>query len=321
MNKDTELLPWLLDSRIPTIRYQTLVGLCRKPADDPAVRAARDAIMNEGPVPVILAGQGASGAWTGEHSYYTPKYVSTHWSLTMLVELGVDGADARFRRGVTYMLQNIETAWPWRLEDEKPGISCFWGNLLRYALHAGHESDALVQRVVAHAVTDLHARCRCEFNYDVACAWGVVRSLWGLAALTERSSDVARAIEAGLAFLLDSFSLRQVDYPLPPQGSVHTLWSKTSFPLFYQADILFTLRVLAELDTLQREGAQDALDWLEQRRLKNGRWRGGSPFRRRTWPELGDAEETRRWVSLQSALLLQQAGRLGAEMMLPDALG
>lgn len=309
MNQDGELVPWLLDSRIPTIRYLTLAGLCRRPADDAAVQAARDAIINEGPVPAILAGQGANGAWTEEHSYYTPKYVSTHWSLTLLVELAVDGADVRFQRGVTYMLENIETAWPWRLQDDKPGISCFWGNLLRYALHARQESDALVQRVVAHTVRDLHARCRCEYNYDVACAWGVARSLWGLAALSERSSEVARAIEAGLTFLLDSFSLREVDYPLPPQGSVHALWSKTSFPLFYQADILFTLRVLAELDALQREGAQGALDWLEGRRLRNGRWRGSSPFRQRTWQELGNAEETRRWVSLQSALMLQQAGR------------
>ncbi len=85
---------------------------------------------------------------------------------------------------------------------------------------------------------------------------------------------------------------------------------KLNFPLFYQTDVLFALRVLDDLGALDRPGAQPALTWLAERRQKNGRWRGSSPFRQRTWRELGGREETDRWVSLQSAQLLQRAGRL-----------
>ena len=56
--------------------------------------------------------------------------------------------------------------------------------------------------------------------------------------------------------------------------------------------------VLSEL--LDRPGAQEALAWLAGRRQKNGRWRGSSPFRGRTWRELGGPEETSRWVTLQA---------------------
>lgn len=266
--------------------------------------------MREGPVTAILQAQTANGAWSGEHTYYTPKYVSTHWSLMLLVELAVDGADARFRRGAEFMLDNTEMSSVGRLVEGRVGLSCFWGNLLRYALHAGWAGDPRLQQVVDYLVKDLQNQCRCEYNYGYACAWGAARALWGLAALPERSPEVERAIEHGLSFLIDSHSPAIVDYPQPEQGQVHSLWRRLNFPLFYQADVLFILRVLAELGALQRPTAQPALDWLVERRQRNGRWRGSSPFRQRTWREIGDVQETNRWVSLQSAHVLQRAGRL-----------
>jgi hypothetical protein len=72
------------------------------------------------------------------------------------------------------------------------------------------------------------------------------------------------------------------------------------------------LRVLDELNMLHQPGAQPALDWLEQRRGKNGRWAGGSPYRGRTWKELGDRQETNRWVSLYACRILMHAGRISS---------
>lgn len=71
-------------------------------------------------------------------------------------------------------------------------------------------------------------------------------------------------------------------------------------------DILFTLRVLAELDALDQPGAQPGLAWLAERRQQNGRWRGGSPYRQRTWREMGDSAETNRWITLHAACILKK---------------
>ena len=76
------------------------------------------------------------------------------------------------------------------------------------------------------------------------------------------------------------------------------------FPLFYQTDILFVLRVLAELGIIDHPGAQPAVDWLRNRQMSNGHWRGASPFRQRTWKVLGSGDETNRWVSLHAAMVL-----------------
>jgi hypothetical protein len=104
--------------------------------------------------------------------------------------------------------------------------------------------------------------------------------------------------------------LIEANYPSRENGSINPLWLKLNFPLFYQVDILFTLRVLDELDMLNHPGAQAALDWLEQRGGRNGHWFGSSPFRQRTWHELGDREETERWVSIHASRILQHSKRL-----------
>jgi hypothetical protein len=110
-------------------------------------------------------------------------------------------------------------------------------------------------------------------------------------------------MDEAVAFLTVPGRLVTAAYPVPPGGKVHTLWGQLSFPLFYQADILFTLRTLADLGALNEPGAREGLAWLAKQRGANGLWRARSPYRSRTWA-FGPSEETRRWVSLHAARLL-----------------
>jgi hypothetical protein len=51
-----------------------------------------------------------------------------------------------------------------------------------------------------------------------------------------------------------------------------------NFPLFYQADVLFTLRALADVGQLGAKPAfRKAVDWLVDRCAGDGRWNGASP--------------------------------------------
>ena len=311
-----DLADCLLGAETPSIRYLTATALLNRDESDAQVLSDRQAMKTDGPMPAIFAKQTASGQWAHDSNYYQPKYVSTHWSLMLLTELCVDPADTRFQRGVDHMLTATdEERLHWMSDDH--GLSCFWGNLLRYALHAGRADDPRVQSIVDYVARDIsngHGLCR--FNVGKSCAWGVVRGLWGLAALPPeyRGSSVQSAIEHALPFLQDTFSLLEANYPAPDNGKTHSLWFKLNFPLFYQVDILFTLRILGELGVVDHPGTAAALDWLEAQRLRNGRWRGRNLYGSRTWRELGGSAETARWVSLQSATILQQAGRLKFEM-------
>jgi hypothetical protein len=299
---------WLLGSTIPSIRYRTLRRLLDRPQADPDVRRAQAEMRSQGPVPAILANQTQQGSWRGDRGYYSPKYTSTHWSLLLLAELEADAGDARLPRGADFMLKATERDLERGQGRGRGGISCFWGNLLRYSLHAGLVGDPRLQPVVGYLVRDaLAGDWRCGYSEGLPCAWGAARGLWGLAALPGplRSPEVEQAIAQGLAFLLERHRLAEADYPAADGAG--PLWFRLNFPLFYQADILFVLGVLSELGALGHPEAQPALAWLTGKRLANGRWRGTSPLRRWTYAELGGREETDRWVSLQSAILLRQA--------------
>ena len=103
-----------------------------------------------------------------------------------------------------------------------------------------------------------------------------------------QTPEVKQAIDSAIHFLLERYDPLQGNYPLHESGKVSPLWSRLNFPLFYQADLLLVLRSLAELNRLEAPGAGRVLEWLARRRSPNGRWKGSSPFRQRTWREMGD---------------------------------
>ncbi len=308
------LISWLMNSPTPSIRYLTLRHLLGRGEADADVQAERRSMQAIGPVPKILEKQTPAGHWEGDAHYYGRKFVGTHWSMILLPELAADPDDPRLKRGVDFML--AATAKNYMLEDDfdktvpspqEYGFTCLWGNILRYAAYAGCADDPRLLPIIEYVARNVETgACHCKMNAYLPCAWGTARVLWGLAALPSRSPVVEGAIQTGLDFLLDSaYHLTAGDYPT--RGEPHALWAKLSFPLFYQADILFILRLLAELKMLKHPAAQPALAWLADQRQPNGRWRGVNPFRSRTWRLTGDSQDTSRWVSLQAAIVLQQA--------------
>jgi hypothetical protein len=308
MKPADDRIRWLLETGIPSIAYQTRRDLHPPRFTPHEILIAKKRIMQTGAAPAILARQSKDGNWKIDRGYYGPKFHGTHWSMMLLAELGVDGRDERFQRGVEYMLDATRVQIEEGLENKSYGWSCLYGNILRYALQAPVKKDIRVANLIRYCTqAEVNGPCDCRSSYGRACAWGAARVLWGLAAVPKRArtKEVSEAIRLGIRFLLEDHRLEKADYP----GGPNPLWFKMNFPLFYQADILFTLRVLDELDSLDHRGARAALDWLEAKRRPDGRWKGTSPFRTRTWREMGDPQETDRWVTLQAMRILRHAGR------------
>lgn len=304
---DEQFIQWLLESEIPSLRYLTRKNLQKLDHNDPLVIEDLRLMESSGPIPTILAGQTSEGNWKGERSYYTPKYFSSHWSMLLLHELSLDSMHKDFRRGIDHMLKDTQVEITEELDRKGHGFSCFWGNLLRYANPKTLDnSDRLLPIVEYLTLEGLTTDWKCAWNDELPCAWGAARTLWALAALppklhTERMDSVIRS---GISFLLDDYELHNANYPT--SGTTHSIWSRLNFPLFYQTDTLFVLRVLAELKQLSHPGAEGALAWLIGRRTKTGKWRGSSPFRQRTWKNFADKEETDRWVSYFAASILSR---------------
>lgn len=297
------LTAWLMESTIPSIRYFTLRHLLDEPEQSPRVQETYHAMQTTGPIPEILKNQTEAGHWEGENNFYQPKYISSHWSMMLLADLGADPTHEAMQRGADYMLGSTTES----LQAHDHGWECLWGNILYYVMYCGFFDDERTQHIIKFLINNDDWKCR--YNNELPCSWGAARALWGLAAIPEsqRTDAVIAAIEDGLHFLLERYSLLEANYPTPGDEP-HKLWGKLNYPLFYQVDVLFVLRVLANLDRLDHPNAQPALQWLADRRKSNEQWGGSSPYGNRTWRAITNRREAPRWISLQAAMILKQAG-------------
>jgi len=304
MQTRAEMIKRLAQADTPSIRLFALTKLQGLPCDDPQVVRAQEQVANDEPVHSILKEQHPEGFWIWDHSHYTPKYKATHWSMKLLTEMGLSGSHPAMQQGAFYMRERLRPTIIKTLEQNEMGLACFWGTFLRYQLHCGQLTDTTIQMVIDQLVLEIQNDCTCPYNYGLPCAWGVIRAMWGLASIPseKRSLQVQQAIRHGLEFILERYSLTKADYPY--QDRIHKAWFSLNFPLFYHTDILFTLRIMQELDTLDHPAARQALDWLAGKQLKSGWWRGASPTRSRSWAFTSGQDTVDTWVTLHAMTLL-----------------
>ena len=298
-------VPWLLERSDPAVRAQTLRSLLDKGPRDPEVRDAQQRAMHTPPISTILRRQKPDASWPGANMY-GPKYEGTHWANILLVEYGVDPSDSRVRRAARYVLEELGNPGRGGMDwvfNRDHGASCIVGSLVRYVAMAGYGDDERLEPLVQRLVRDSKKfDAACWINGDQPCGWGYARLVWGLAALPEssRTREVQRTLRRGVEFLL-SFRVERGRYPTDTSPSY--LWRQLSFPLFYQADILFVLRALDAAGAIDDDRAQPAIGWLLARQDARGRWGGRAPFAARM-PSRVDASK---WVTLQACTILKHA--------------
>lgn len=299
----SDVVPWLMEPSDPSVRYWTLTKLLDRSETEREVVEARQAIMQHGPAVEILSHYAGDGQWDGERSYYTYKYRSTHWQLLLLAELAAGGDDTRIADACRRMIDEVygesrSTVWP-----------CFHGNLIGYLHALNHAGDERVRQFeIELAEAGSAGQWRCEFNDGLPCAWGAARALWGFGRIPtdQRTDAVNGAVESGVR-LLGRFKLREGNYP--SSGQRHKLWGQLSFPLFYQADVLFALRALADLGRLGAKPTfRKAAEWVGKRSREDGRWNGASPYGGQMWTQVERRRRPSKWVTWQ-ALHVMRATR------------
>ena len=165
-------LAWLLEEDLlnPGVRYFALRDLLGLPADCIEVKSAHEAVMNSGPVPLILARQYAGGYWIKPG--YLPKYNGTMWSIIFLAQLGADGQDPHIRRACEHLFDYaVAEHGGLSMDGRNSGlIHCLQGNLCAALLKFGYLHDGRLQRALrvplplqkgtgsGEAVSTLHER-------------------------------------------------------------------------------------------------------------------------------------------------------------------
>jgi hypothetical protein len=325
--------PWLLeeDPANPGVRYFALKELLDKPASDPEVVEARQALMSSGPVPTILDAQAPEGFWVKPGPGYFPQYRGTVWEVTLLGQLGAGGADPRVRKACDYVLQHsVDKNGAFSMAAvPSQAILCLNGHLLSAFLDLGWLGDERVDRAlewVARMVTgegvapteEKSASLRylksgtcgpgfcCGFNAKKPCAWGAVNVMQAFSRLPLRARQplVQRAIDTGLDFLL-SRDPAVADYPMGSGTKPSGNWFRFGFPIFWSTDILHNLAVLTSFGYGSDPRLSAAFDFVLSKQDEQGRWKMERSYNGKTLVDIEERGQPSKWVTLRVLRVLK----------------
>jgi len=321
-------ITWLLepDPANPSIRYFALRDLLERPTSDPDLQAAQAAIMESGPVPVILDAQSPDGHWQKPGGGYG-KYRGTVWQIMLLGELGADPQDARVRRGCDYLFSHSAASSGGfaasQSQEPVPSsvIHCLNGNLLYALIRLGYLDDPRLEGVLdwqARSITGEGAMqyylsgtsgpgFACGVNLKQPCAWGATKAMKALAAVPpdQRTPAIRRALEQGVEFLL-RHDLARAEYPYTER--ISATWFKLGFPLSYWSDLLETLAVLAALGHGQDRRLREVFRWLLGKQDAQGRWKLENSLNGKMWIDIEKQGKPSKWVTLRALRVLKAAG-------------
>jgi hypothetical protein len=280
---------WLLESDRdnPGVRYFVLRDLDQLPPTSPEISAARENVMNTGPVPIILAAQHPNGGWQEPGAGYLPKYTSVVWQMTFLAQFGADGADPRVRKGCEYVLEHSRAPYGgFTVDGKNTGlIHCLQGNLCAALLDFGMAEDArlvgaldwLARSVTGDGIAPasekeapvryyLSGNCGpgfcCSANDKQPCAWGAVKVALALAKTPADAVTpvIERAREVAAEFLL-SRDPAVADYPMGYNDKPNRSWFSFGYPIGYVTDVLQNLEALTLLGTHRIRGWRMHCAW------------------------------------------------------------
>jgi hypothetical protein len=287
-----------LNGENPSVRYWTLMDILGRPANDPEVLEARNAILRQPLVGELFALQHAEGYWGEDETRpYTAQGAVA--ALTLLRMLGVP-PDKRIAAGCDSFLNfcQHESGGFSMTKKLRSGIfPCTTGEHLPFLVYFGFGDDPRVRAAFAFLIDDMSTEdaLDCGRYQHQDCLWGAIAALNGLAVLpTElRSGQSRRTVERMADALLDA----QYDFT-----GEHKRWLTFGVPRAW--DLLSALKALGSHGYAGDPRFTPLLELLLSCQDEQGRWRCGSVSR--TWI-IEKRNQPSKWITLDVLRVLKVA--------------
>jgi hypothetical protein len=312
------LVDWLLDGD-PSVAYQTRVHLLGEPPE--SLRELRARIATEGWGARFLAARDPATAMWGA-GLYSPKWISTHYTLLDLMALGMDPATPGIRESVAVLLDGL---WPddgERLARKRPVDTCIVGMLLSisaygdlgdHPLPGGRRADAVLQQMLDHLLEERLAdggwncrRWQGEAHSSLHTTVSVAEAMrdWASVPGRHRASDAAEVVPGVAEFLF-----RHRLYRSESTGEVIDARMATlPFPSRWHYDGLRGLAYLASVGAPWDERMREAVDALVARRDAAGRWPLDKGYSSKTHFSMERVGAPSRWNTLRALRVMRAYG-------------
>lgn len=306
-----ETIEWLL-SGDASVRWQTMEHLLDASPGQVAAERARVATTGWGRR--LLDHQDGSGTWA--RGLYGPKWTSTTYTLLLLQRLGLPHDHPAARRGVEVLWDGaryfgggltaaVTVDWP---------EACITSMYIRLAGYFGFDDRRVAEAIdwlLANQLDDGGWNCRTVRFGDRHSSFHT--SISALEALAEvhrvdpTRSDIAAALAGGREFFL----VHRL-YKSHRNGSVvDPSMTRLSFPPRWRYDILRGLEHLAATGSSWDDRLGDALDVLNGRQRRDGRWPVQNKHAGKVWFDMETTGRPSRWNTLRALRVARWASSTG----------
>ncbi len=265
-------IDWLLEEDQPSIRYLTLTQLLGRKESDPEVRQAKARIPKVGWASEMLERRDPAGWWAQDRGWMEPRFLSTHWNMLALADLGASRAIPEVERSSEYWMGKSPLAGGGVGGFGKgKGHHCYTANMARALLRLGFEDDPRVRKTLDWIVRTSHPKggWACRFSTGGPAPSRTLDAWEGLGAFaayprSKWSASMQDCVERSAEYFLER--------ELHRQGDRYEPWYRFHWPVHYYYDLLVGLDCLTALGYGHDRRLRYALDLLTEKRRPDGRW-------------------------------------------------
>jgi hypothetical protein len=305
---DAEILQWLLDGD-PAIRWQVHRDLLDSPLE--VVAAERARVAQEGWGCRLLERQDPQGTWGG--GLYSPKWISTTYTLLSLRFLGLPAGNPQALKGCELLLERGLyrdggiNFW----KSFKHSETCVTGMVLSILAHFRYPDprlEVIVRHLLGQQMVDGGWNCESYKGATHSSFHTTISVLEGLLAyelaFPEQAAVVREAQAGGREFLLAHRLYRS-----HRTGEVVSpAMTRFPFPPRWHYDALRGLDYFQSVNAGRDERLVDGIQLLIKKRREDGRWPAYQGPSRRTFFEMEKAGEPGRWNTLRALRVLRWWG-------------
>lgn len=309
------VIQWLLKGD-PAIRWQTLRDLVG--AAERTIERERRDVARDGWGARLLARQGPEGTWAGglssDGGLYSPKWISTTYTMLMLRDLGLPANNRQARKACTHLLDGglqrdggINYGWRGRSETCITGMVL---SILSYFEYDNDRLDTIAGHLLEQQMPDGGWNCQRPYGATHASVHTTISVLEGLHLYELQREREVKAVRAaqrrGREFLLVHrlFRSHRTGEIIKP------IFTRFSFPPRWHYDILRALDHFQAVNAPCDSRLGEAIDIVRNSRRSDGRWSLQNRYKGKTYFELERLGAPSRWNTLRALRVLKWWERL-----------
>jgi hypothetical protein len=306
----------------PALAWKLAVNVLGKGLDSPDARQAASEVRQAALVRRLIE------TCDRQHSTYK-KWDGAHWVLSLLADLGYPQGDETLRP----LMEEVFNTWLSK-QHETRHLRLIDGRTRRCASQEGYavwsslqlgladsRTDELVKRLLQWQWPDGGWNCDKRPEADTSSFMETLIPLRALA-LYARFSGNAR-VRSAAQDAAEVFLSRQLFKGQRDGKVMDPHFILLHYPLYWHYDILFGLKVLAEVGLIDDPRCRAALDLLESKRLPDGGFSAEESFARISRPQISgyspvswggtSRKNMNPFVTVDALYVLRAAGRLTAK--------